>query len=199
MTDHYFARDPKARSAPFKVLLRARGIELALLSDSGVFSSRGLDRGTRLLIEATPVSPGDLVLDLGSGYGALGLFAAHVAQCTVVMVDVNPRAAALAAMNARRLGLVDRAMAFCGDGAEALAEECFDLVLCNPPIRAGAAVVEGLLRGAARVLKRGGSICAVARTRQGAGALERTLAEHYAAVELLARGGGFRAFAAVRQ
>lgn len=192
MPTHYFSRVPSAKSEPFEIRATARGRELRLVSDRGVFGATRLDRGTRLLLESVEFVPGEVVLDLGCGYGAMGVVAGLEGVGQVIMVDINPRAASLAHRNAMAHGLAGNALAAVADGATALAEGWADTCLLNPPIRAGREVVRSLIEGGARCLKRGGRLALVARTSQGAKSLARVLAESLSDVEETARGGGFR-------
>jgi 16S rRNA (guanine1207-N2)-methyltransferase len=83
-----------------------RGRRWEFLTDRGVFARGGVDRGTRLLAETMRIEPTDHVLDLGCGYGPLGLVAAALAPAgQAVLVDINARAVELARENARRHGL----------------------------------------------------------------------------------------------
>jgi 16S rRNA (guanine1207-N2)-methyltransferase len=162
-----------------------------------VFSRRAIDRGTRLLLEAVG-TPRDAraVLDLGCGYGALGIvLAGRAPRARVTLIDVNPRAAALAAANIRDNGL-SNAEALAGDGCAPVGDARFDLILLNPPIRAGRAVVLRLMREAREHLAPGGRFYLVARTSQGARTLARRLAEIFGRVGEVERGGGFRVYEA---
>src|SRR5690348_4969259 len=95
---------------------RVRGLDLHLETKAGVFSHRGVDAGSRLLIEAMRVSPTARVLDLGCGYGAIGIAAAKIAERgSATLVDSDIRATRLAERN---LGLnaVTNAEVILGDG-----------------------------------------------------------------------------------
>ncbi|HEY4704669.1 MAG TPA: methyltransferase, partial [Thermoplasmata archaeon] len=106
MSEQYFSRRPRAAPRPreFRAVLRGRA--LTFRTDSAVFSRTQVDRGTELLIDALDVRPGESLLDLGCGYGPIGLaVAAAVEGARVVMTDVNRRALALGRGNAERNGL----------------------------------------------------------------------------------------------
>jgi 16S rRNA (guanine1207-N2)-methyltransferase len=112
-----------------------------------------------------------------------------------MLVDVNPRAAALAAENVR-LNAVINAEVRCGDGCAPVADRRFDLVLFNPPIRAGRSVVVRLMTEAHACLMPGGRLYMVVRTRQGARTLARRLGDIFARVTEVERGSGFRVYEA---
>ncbi len=196
MSDHYFRSSPQSPSDPFEVEIRVLGTSLTLRSDRGVFSAQRLDTGSRLLAETVRAHPGETTLDLGCGIGALGILAGLASGAPVVFIDCNERAAALARANAARAGLGENALVVCGDGASALADESVDLVLLNPPIRAGRAVVRRLIEDAGRVLRPGGRLGMVALTRQGAETLARLVAERLGPPVLAARGSGYRVYVA---
>lgn len=194
--DHYFAPRPDLPHRPREFTTRLRGEELTFLTDAGVFSRGRVDPGTRLLAEAMEIGPADTVLDLGCGYGPLGMVAARLApHGRVYLVDVNPRATALAQENLKR-NRIDNAQVLTGDGLAPVANLSFDQILINPPVRAGKGVVYPLLKEAYRHLRPGGSLWVVIRTRQGAESLRRFLEEVFGEgeVEEKEKGGGYRVY-----
>lgn len=197
--EHYFTPRPGAPSRPRPVQARLRGTVWTFLTDRAVFARGGVDPGTRLLIEAMQIAPGDTVLDLGCGYGAIGLVAARLARLgRVVLVDVNERAVELAAKNARRLHL-SNVEVYQGDGTEPVQGQIFDVVLSNPPIRAGRATVRRLVREVHAILAPGGRFTFVARTAQGAHTLAKDVAAVFGAVREVERAGGYRVYEARRE
>lgn len=198
MSLHYFAPTPTAPSRPREVRFRFGDRVYAFETDRGVFAHRGVDRGTRLLLEALEVRPADEILDVGCGYGVIGIVAASLApQGRAVLVDINERATELARRNAARAGLGNVEVRR-GSLYEPVIGERFDLVVTNPPIRAGRAVVRAIIEGAKAHLRPGGRFYLVARTAQGARTLGRLIAEVFGQVEEVERGGGFRVYRAVR-
>jgi len=166
-------------------------------TDSAVFSRRDVDAGTRLLIDSVQIGPRESVLDLGCGYGPIGLaLAGTVEGARVVMTDVNRRAVGLARKNAEANAV--RADVREGTLYEPVAGLVFDHVVSNPPIRAGKSVVHAIVEGAPTHLLDGGSLWLVARTRQGAPSLERKMEEVFGNTEVVARGGGFRVLRSAR-
>jgi len=196
---HYFTPAPSVPSRRREIQARLRGRIWTFRTDRGVFSRAGIDRGTRLLIETMRVDPGDHVLDLGCGYGPIGLVAAWLApQGRVVLVDVNGRAVELAAQNARRLGY-RHVEVYQGDGIEPVRDRRFDVVVMNPPIRAGRAVLRRLLRESGEVLRPSGRLYLVARTAQGAKTLAEEIEQAVGPVRELQRAAGYRVYEAVRE
>jgi 16S rRNA (guanine1207-N2)-methyltransferase len=199
-TSHYFTPSPAVapgEGGPARertIRFDDGGREYRFRTAAGVFSRGGVDRGTRLMLEA--VEPGDAatIMDLGCGYGALGIvMAVRAPRARVTLVDINPRAVALAAANIRDNGVAN-AEARIGDGCAPVGDARFDLILLNPPIRAGRAVVLRLLGEAHAHLAPGGRFYLVARTSQGARTLARCMGEVFGHVREVERGGGFRVY-----
>ena len=143
--EHYFTADP---STPFqRVPLRADvwGHWLELTTGSGVFAKGRLDIGTSVLLrECAPPVGARRVLDLGCGYGVIGLaVAVAVPEAHVTAVDVNERALLLARENAEALGVSDRYDARLPDDVDE--EATFDEIWSNPPIRVGKEALHELL------------------------------------------------------
>ncbi len=194
---HYFSPVPVARLRPRLIRFLDGNREFGFRTAAGVFSRAGVDRGTRLLLDAASPEGADRILDLGCGYGVVGIVtAARAPRAQVVLVDVNPRAAALAAENVQLNGITN-AEVRCGDGCAPVAGMVFDLVLFNPPIRAGRAVVLRLLGEACACLRPGGRLYLVARTNQGARTLARLASGVFARVTQVELGGGYRVYEAL--
>lgn len=166
-----------------------RGLELRLTTQAGVFAHRGLDTGTRLLIEAMHVSPTARVLDLGCGYGAIGIAAARLAtKGEVVLVDSDIRATRLAERNLVLNG-VTNATVVLGDGTNDLPPKArFDVIASNPPTHSGREVLDEMVAGAYRLLKPRGSLYMVINRLLS---LRREVESVFGNAEVLARSGGF--------
>ena len=194
--DHYFSPEPHSASDKRQLTARLGGREFAFRTDAGVFSHRFIDRGTRLLISALPLPLEGDVLDWGAGYGPIGIVAAALSpEARVVMVEINERAAALAAQNAELNGVAN-AEVLVGDAFEVLGNRRFDVVLTNPPIRAGKRVVSSLVRDARTRLRPGGALWLVARTQAGAKSYFALLQELFPAAERVGMRGGYRLYRA---
>lgn len=199
MADHYFSADPKAPSDPLTVSAQLRGAAFLFATDRGVFSREGIDYGSRLLAEAVVVAAGARVLDLGCGYGPIGVAIARtVPQTRVWLTDVNERAAALAAKNARDNGVADRVQVVSGDGTSALPQDVlFDAVVMNPPVRAGKMTVHALYRQARDRLRPQGALWVVIRKKQGAESSAAYLRTLFSVVDVVSKDKGYRVLHAV--
>jgi 16S rRNA (guanine1207-N2)-methyltransferase len=192
MDDHYFSADP---AVPFKrapVAASVWGRALELTSGSGVFAQGRLDVGTAVLFrETVPPTRARAVLDLGCGYGVIGLaVAACVPGARVWAVDVNERAVLLANENAAALGVADRYTAVTPDAVPA--DVAFDEIWSNPPIRVGKqALHELLLTWLPRLTPEGRAVMVVGKNL-GADSLQRWLGEQGYPTERVASAKGFR-------
>lgn len=181
--------------------------KLRLRTGGHTFSRRRIDPGTALLVRALldqypPSASGPSparIADLGAGYGPLGLALAYrFPQAQVELIEVNARAAALARENAARHGR-DRVVVLEGDvGTVWQGRPAYDLIVTNPPIRAGRAVYAPWLTEADRHLRAGGAFFLVCRTAQGATTLAELLARALVQVEVVARKGGYKVIRALR-
>ncbi len=194
MDDHYFSAHPGSASTPRQICAVMRGRKIIFVTDSGVFSKRGLDYGTALLAEALHVPPAAHVLDLGCGYGPVGIAVAlTVRNARVWLLDINPRAVQLAIHNARAAGVGDRVAVLQSDGTADLDPQLhFDVVALNPPIRAGKSEIWRLYREARDRLHGNGELYVVIQKKQGADSSEEYLRSLFADVSVVERSGGYR-------
>ena len=198
MNDHYYTRNPASESRPVDCEYVYRGIPLAFRTDAGVFSKGEVDDGTDLLLKSLPEEMAGDILDLGCGWGVIGICVARRWPDTrVTMADVNLRALELAQGNAER----NRAEVRCleSDGMEALKGSLFDAVITNPPIRAGKQVIYRMFADAEECLRPGGSLILVIRKQQGAESCLRYLQTLFPKVEKTAKSGGFWVLTATKE
>ena len=189
MNDQYYTADPHSESKPMPCAFPYRGYGLNFMTDAGVFSKGELDVGTRLLLDALPALSGD-VLDLGCGWGAIGVAVAKAnREARVVMADVNHRALGLAKDNCARNGVTAEVIE--SDGMAAVMGRTFDAVITNPPIRAGKQVIYKMFADAAVSLKEGGALYLVIRKQQGAESCVKYLKTLFDEVEKLDKSAGF--------
>ena len=191
MDEHYFTADPSVAFKRAPVHASVWGQELDLVSGSGVFAQGRVDIGTAILFRETePPAPG-LILDLGCGYGLIGLAAAAaVPGADVTAVDVNERAVLLANENAASLGVADRFRAVTPDAVGA--DATYDEIWSNPPIRIGKEALHELLLTWLPRLAPGGRAVMVVGKNLGADSLQRWLGEQGYPTVRLASAKGFR-------
>lgn len=197
MGDYYYSQSPASAHDLRVFTAHYRGHALAFETDAGVFSKEHIDKGTSLLLDCLPESFDGRALDLGCGWGAVGVcMAAQWPAAQVVMTDINARAVELAQKNLARNQL--RGEALQGEGLSHL-DGTFGLIATNPPIRAGKQVVYQLLADSIAHLTADGILLVVIGKKQGADSAEKHLHSIAQNVQTVARGGGFRVFSATRR
>ena len=188
--DHYYTAAPQSAHKPGEVCCTYRGHALRFATDSGVFSRTELDRGTEVLLDALPEDVAGDVLDMGCGYGVIGVAVGRQwPETRITMADINERACGLSRENARANGV--EATVLQSDGYEKVLAERFDLILQNPPIRAGKAVIYQMFADASRCLRPGGELWLVIRKQQGAPSAMNYLRTLFENVEAVEKKSGF--------
>ncbi len=190
--EHYYTEQPESESQLGLIRTHLRGYLFEFLTSSSVFSKRKVDLGTRLLIESMILPDKGYVLDLGCGYGPVGIAAAvSNPDLHVVMVDVNTRAVWLAKKNVKR-NSVDNVEVRRGFLYESVKNTEFDVVLCNPPVSAGMPTVMAIIKGAPKHLKDSGSLQLVVKSRIGGSHIQSEMDNIFGNVEVSARKSGYR-------
>ncbi len=190
---HYFTERPTSPSRPLLLRFLYRGELLTVETDQGVFASRGLDPGTALLIEVLDPAPRDRILDLGCGWGAIGLAAAKASpEAHVILTDVNQRALRLARRNLTR-NAVRNAEVRAGSLFAPIAGERFDLVLTHPPYHVGREMLLQLLDQTPDHLEPQGRLLMVGKGSQGIRYYQTWLRTHWSpGVRVRGRRSGYR-------
>lgn len=189
----YFAANPNSKHDEHLVHYRIDDIDLKFYTDAGVFSKMRVDYGSGVLIKAMKGQsfPNEGILDVGCGYGPIGLFAARFwPQQEVQMVDVNERALDLAKRNAQ-LNNIDNVDIYESDIYTQVDKRNFGLILTNPPIRAGKKVVDEIISRAKDFLVKDGLVLAVIQKKQGAPSAKKLMTEVYGNCEILTRDKGY--------
>ena len=165
------------------------GQSMRFKTDRGVFSKNGIDYGSRVLLENYQPESAKSLLDVGCGYGTLGLTLAKKFDLDVTMVDVNSRALGLCRQNAID-NAVSNSKIELSNIYESVSEK-YDAIISNPPIRAGKEVVHEILAGAFGHLNDGGHLTIVIQKKQGAPSAQKKMEEVFGNCQLVARDKGY--------
>ncbi len=187
---HYFTNDSEhMKSNPKVIAFRVNDVALSFHTDNGIFSKDGLDRGTSVLLEYFEMNPEiQTALDLGCGYGVVGIYLAKQYHINVDFVDVNLNALELTKQNLL-LNNVDGTV-FESNGFSRI-DKKYDLIITNPPIRAGKKIVYAFFEGAKQFLTPNGEFYTVINKKHGALSAIEKLKTIYNSVEIINRKKGF--------
>ncbi|MFD1414792.1 class I SAM-dependent methyltransferase [Oceanobacillus jeddahense] len=192
MTEHYYSKQPQAKSLPQSWSFDLRGKTFQFTSDVGVFSKNEVDFGSRVLIESfqKPEVDGP-ILDVGCGYGPIGLsLASDFPDRQIFMVDVNERAVELARKNAE-INKISNTTILQSDLYKQLNGKTFASIVTNPPIRAGKKVVHAIFEEACKYLSDHGELWVVIQKKQGAPSAKDKLEAIFGNVEVVTKKKGY--------
>lgn len=190
---HYFENDTDLKSNIRELKYAYNSSFFTFLSDNGVFSKKGIDYGSSLLLETylkenkTNVN----VLDIGCGYGFIGIVISVLTNSYVDMVDINKRAVHLTKRNIKKYDNF-KGNAFVSDAYSEVKDK-YDVIITNPPIRVGKEKLLEILNGAFDHLKNDGELYFVIRKNQGALSIKKIL-EVDRKVEIINRDKGYLIF-----
>ncbi len=198
MSEHYYAEHPTSEIKEKSFRQKIRDIELSFTSVSGVFSFENrIDRASELLIEVFRPS-GGTVLDLGCGYGAIGLFIKALYRNLIVcMSDVNERAADYSMLNASTNRLEVKVIK--SDLFSELEGIAFNDIVTNPPLAAGKKLLTKLIDEAFDHLNPGGALWLVAYHNKGGSTLKNIMKERFGNAEDMEKSGGIRVYRSIRK
>lgn len=188
MTKMYYAENPDSAHDIHELKVTLLGQSFTFLTDSGVFSKKMVDYGSQVLLNTLDFEKGKILLDLGCGYGPLGISLAKVQGVKPTMVDINNRAIDLAKQNAQKNGV--EADIFQSNIYEKV-NGTFDYIISNPPIRAGKQVVHTIISESINYLKVDGNLTIVIQKKQGAPSAKAKMEEVFGNVEILKRDKGY--------
>ena len=186
---HYFENDDKVKTNEMTHQVKIRNLDLSFITDHGVFSKKGLDFGTRTLLESIPIEQmNGSILDFGCGYGPIGIFLKKYNQNFLIhMIDINKRSLNLALKNAI---LNDVVVNIYESYMYQNVSTKFDYIVTNPPIRVGKKILYEILLQAKKHLKVGGKIYFVIHKDQGAKSVMKDMKNEYE-VTLITKNKGF--------
>ncbi len=175
---HYYEPSQKdVKSNPKKITYTFRSNTFEFTTDHGIFSKDHVDDATHLLLESIQLKSNQKVLDLGCGYGVIGIVLNIIHGAQVTMVDINQRALDYAQGN-----VIDNhstASVINSDGFSAIEEETFDIIISNPPIRIGKQKMYAMFLQAKAHLNNHGALWLVMHKKHGALSAMKYLEQHY--------------------
>ena len=192
---HYYDENPEVESEELLFTYSYDSHDLELVTDAGVFSKGKIDFGSDLLVKTFlktyPPGPTKNIIDVGCGYGPIGLMIAKVSpHHEVTMVDVNQRALNLSRKNKKR-NRIENVEVKESDGLSQVEDNTYDFVLTNPPIRAGKEVVHRILEDAYVKLKLDGELFVVIQKKQGMPSAKKKMQDTFDNVEVLEKSKGY--------
>lgn len=200
MTNHYYSNKPDTAHDFVTWEFELKGKNFRFTTDSNVFSKGTVDYGSRVLIEAfkdqeLPEGP---ILDVGCGYGPIGLSLAYSTKRVVEMLDINERAVELAKKNAEQ-NKIENVEIHTSYLYETLNHSAYAAILSNPPIRAGKQVVHEILEKAYPLLLVGGTLTIVIQKKQGAPSAQKKMAAMFGNAEILLKDRGYYIIQSVKE
>ena len=194
MANHYYTKNPESISQQKHWTYRLKGNTLSFTSDNGVFSKNTVDFGSELLVESYDI-PEQFqkasLLDFGCGYGTMGLaYGKAYPELSIEMIDVNERALVLAQENAKKNGIhnVDIHESNLYDSVK---KSQYEIIISNPPIRAGKIVVHTILEKAYDYLAENGQLVIVIQKKQGAPSAQKKMEEVFGNCERIQWDKGY--------
>lgn len=196
--NHYYNDNSNLNSDIQEIAYTYRNNKLRFFTDNGVFSKTRVDFGTNVLLKNLEIDDNcSSLLDIGCGYGTIGLCLAKAnSGLKITMADINPRATDLTFKNAT-INRINNVKIYTSDLYENLSEN-FDMIVSNPPIRAGKQVVHKIVSDGYNKLNEGGSMWIVIQNKQGAPSMKKKLIETFGNTEIIAKEKGYFIFKSVK-
>lgn len=188
MANMYYDKNPESQHDLHELKVTLLGETFTFLTDAGVFSKKMIDYGSQVLLSTLFFQEGEKVLDLGCGYGPLGISLAKVQKVDATMVDINNRAIDLTKKNAEKNGVTVKIQQ---SNIYETVEGSFDHIISNPPIRAGKQVVHEIIEKSIDFLNFGGDLTIVIQKKQGAPSAKDKMSLVFGNVETVKKDKGY--------
>ena len=192
--NHYYTNDESLAHHYETIPFSFADTTLQFRTDNGVFSKNAIDYGSRVLLQAFYQTHEEItgtLLDVGCGYGAMGITLAKIYHIPVDMVDVNLRAMDLARHNALKNGVQKETHIFESYAYRNVEKNDYHYIITNPPIRAGKKVVHTILEEAYSHLAPQGELWVVIQKKQGAPSAQKKMEEVFGNVEIITKDKGY--------
>lgn len=195
---HYYITDNNLKNESRSFSYDYKGKRLSFLSDLGVFSKDRLDFGTHVLLQSLPdFSDRKSLIDVGCGVGCIGICLKKAyPNLEVLMLDVNERCIELTKKNIENNKIEATVL------KSSLYENVngsYEIIISNPPIRAGKKIVFGVVEDGFDLLKNGGEVYIVIQKKQGADSMKKKMEEVYGNVEVISKEKGYFVFKSIKR
>ncbi|EHI69918.1 class I SAM-dependent methyltransferase [Streptococcus ictaluri] len=188
MTNMYYDENPNSLHDIHELNVKLLNQPFTFLTDSGVFSKKMIDFGSQVLLSTLDFLPNESVLDLGCGYGPLGIALTKVQNVKATLVDINNRALDLAKKNAEKN---DVEVTIFPSNIYENVDGNFQHIISNPPIRAGKKVVHEIIEKSVDFLENEGDLTIVIQKKQGGPSAKEKMAMIFGNVEIIKKEKGY--------
>ena len=197
--EHYYTNNPTTESREKNINSTIANENLKFYTDNGVFSKENVDFGTKTMLESfNTEKEGAKVADIGCGYGVISIFLAKkYPTFKFTMVDVNNRVLELSKKNIE-LNNINNEVEVLESSSFDNVEGNFDIVLTNPPIRAGKKIVHKIMIDSYEHLNASGELWVVIQKKQGMASCKKLLEETFSRVEIVTKNKGYYILKAVK-
>lgn len=189
MQHHYFINSDDLKEKRKELSFRFSNNQFKFISDSGVFSKDGIDFGSQLLLNTILENTHKTnLLDVGCGYGFIGIVFSKITNTSVDMIDINEKAVQLTQENIKLNNVT--ANAFVSNAFQNVYKK-YDLIACNPPIRCGKKTIYHIFSESYQFLNNSGELWIVMRKQHGANSALNYLSTIFNNVEKITQSKGF--------
>ena len=197
--EHYYTNNPEIESLEKIIDAKIKNTELKFYTDNGVFSKNGVDFGTKTLLENfETLKKKSHVCDIGCGYGVITIYLAkNYPNFTFDMIDVNTRSLALSKKNITLNKIENNINVFENNALDNIKTN-YDIILTNPPIRAGKEIVHKIMTQSYNNLKIEGELWVVIQKKQGMASCKKLLEELFKNVEIIKKNKGYYILKAIK-
>ena len=194
---HYFTNDPNLSSNKKQIEYHFNDEKFIFTTDNGVFSKSEVDRGSNALLQVvSKLDLGKNILDLGCGYGVIGIVIKRLFEKSeLCLVDVNDRAISLSKINA---DLNNTEVTVIKSEDITTLNKIFDSILLNPPIRAGKKVIYSLYESSYNCLNKGGKLYIVIQKKHGSESSITELKKLFGEVNIISRKSGYQIIESIK-